>query len=225
MYKARSLQVKLAATGIRCADQPAEVERIHENTMEEIAIEEVEKLASSKGIVLMDTCRQTNVKCGECTAHLPTDATWYTEEILYFGEPMIKYWFIWGKELQPAAYSWPIREKTYLCPRCFDNRKDARNKRNSTRQKALKAASKCGIELIDGGPYYPGRKRRHCRECSMSLTNRGWYSSLDNSRNNKQIYICWDVKNDELVPLAVKVGGLNDVYVCLECHKNNGEKV
>jgi hypothetical protein len=178
---------------------------------------EVEQQAKKKGVEIVNSSQASKRNCMDCNSVLlEGNGTWYEEHINYFDDPMIKYWITWSKELSPAAYSWPSSEKKYRCTKCFDDFNISRTKLTATREQATKAAAKVGIKMYADGPFFPFRVR---------LTNRGWYSSADMAKNNKQLHVCWDVNDGSLVPLAYKVAGQIDVYVCVNCYKKNGEKI
>jgi hypothetical protein len=188
-------------------------------TVQQIAKKKKKKIRIRKAF---EPCGR--IRCGDCGGSLP-EGTWYVEEILYYDEPMIKYWFPWDNDLRPAAYSWPVEDKEFLCTKCFDNRDDSRTKMTANRAEALQAAAKSAIKLHEGGPFFPGRERRRCSRCHIILTNRGWYSSGDITKNNIPVNVCWDVQKGELMPLAYKVRGPAETYICFKCFKECDEKI
>jgi hypothetical protein len=116
--------------------------------IEKEALQKAKDLAKRKHIVLTDdTLKPENVKCSDCNSDL-IEPTWFREEILYLGQPIIKYWFVWGEELRPAAYCWPTHRKTFICTSCFDNRESERASKRANGQKSLKSVAKTVIEMM-----------------------------------------------------------------------------
>jgi hypothetical protein len=182
----------------------------------------LQQLAAEKGMKIVGSFDSTGrLKCGDCETSLPS-GKWYSEDVVYYEDPMITYWSNQGSDFKTVSHSWPSGDRKHLCRKCFGERDDARVNKTASRQAALQAAASSGIKLDKNpGPYFPGRTKRQCLYCEATLSHQGWYFSSMKSKNGVAVNACYDVgQMGNLIPIAYKVkDAKEETHVCRSCYQ------